>query len=301
MDWFRFYHGAYKDPKVRNLRADLHKFWVHVLCVASESKPRGFIESEESLRLTLGLPAAQVRRWVGELCALGLVDRGEGETFSPHNWEARQKRSDDAAKRKSKQREKTCDEAAESEEKPETQEQTENGATMSRDTSEAIVLLELELELEKDKENTPQTPKHDDGPETIPITEAKPKRKPNPKVDRHSDEYVPPAWIDASLWKEYLVVRRHKNAVLSYNSVELIVKELEKFRDKHGCDPNEILKNSVMGPWVGVFLPRHLQDQKNSSPWNASTQKPASKQQVFYADDDAETNRFDPICAGGQS
>ena len=104
MKWFRFYHEVCRDPKVQMMRAELFRFWINVLCVASESKNRGRIESEDHLRLALGLDRATTKRWLSELEALALLHRSFDGVFTPHNWDARQPESDDSSIRKRHER-----------------------------------------------------------------------------------------------------------------------------------------------------------------------------------------------------
>lgn len=104
MKWFRFYHAAYRNPKVQDMRPELFRFWVNLLCVASESEPRGTIASEAHLRLALGLTKASVKRWVSELEASVLLHRSSTGTLHPHDWDDLQPEGDDEGKRKKRQR-----------------------------------------------------------------------------------------------------------------------------------------------------------------------------------------------------
>lgn len=99
MKWFRFYHEAYRNPKVQDMRPELFKFWVNVLCVASESETRGTIPSEAHLRLALGLTKPTTRRFTSELEALSLLHRSEQGALLLHDWHQLQPESDDSAKR----------------------------------------------------------------------------------------------------------------------------------------------------------------------------------------------------------
>lgn len=108
MKWYRFYNEVYRDPKVQDLRAELFRFWVNFMCVASESEPRGQVTSEAHLRRALGLSAATVRRYCSDLEGALLLHRSSTGALVPHNWELRQPDSDDSAKRKRDQRERTC-------------------------------------------------------------------------------------------------------------------------------------------------------------------------------------------------
>lgn len=107
MKWFRFYHEAYRNPKVQEMRPELFKFWVNFLCVASESEERGRVASEGHLKLALGLTKPTTKRYVSELEALSLLHRDDQGGLRPHDWDDLQPDSDDAAAIKRRQRAKT--------------------------------------------------------------------------------------------------------------------------------------------------------------------------------------------------
>lgn len=103
MEWFRFYHEALNDPKVQQLRPELFKHWVNLLCVANLTTPRGTFPNLDDVSFLMRLPKPKIVSIIDELSELGLIDRVEG-ILKPHNWEARQRRSDDVAKRVAKHR-----------------------------------------------------------------------------------------------------------------------------------------------------------------------------------------------------
>lgn len=86
------------------MRAELFKFWVNFLCVASESEDRGTVASEAHLRLALGLTKPTCSRYVSELEALSLLHRTEQGALRPHDWDELQPEGDDEGKRKKRQR-----------------------------------------------------------------------------------------------------------------------------------------------------------------------------------------------------
>lgn len=99
MKWFRFYSEVWHDPKVERLPAPLFKHWVMLLCLASEGSPRGSLPADERVvAYSLRVNVAQSRRVISQLCERGLLDQIEGR-FIPHNWDARQPLSDNAAAR----------------------------------------------------------------------------------------------------------------------------------------------------------------------------------------------------------
>lgn len=88
--WFRFYDDAINDPKVQRLSAEMFRAWVNMLCLAS--KYGGAIPKADiafALRATEKGAAAIVDY---------LMDRDlledRGDFITPHNWDARQYKSD---------------------------------------------------------------------------------------------------------------------------------------------------------------------------------------------------------------
>lgn len=162
MKWFRFYHDAYRDPKVQNMRPELFKFWVNFLCVASESEDRGTIRSLDHLRRALGLSRRLTERYCGELEAMGLLHRGDSEAttklhssndfpLTPHNWSERQPEGDDAGLRKKRLRNKTC-----------VNKQDQMSRDTSRDTSrDKNGTLPVQ---DRDRDRNPPTPLRPDRP-----------------------------------------------------------------------------------------------------------------------------------------
>ena len=141
MKWFRFYHASYRNPKVQEMRPELFRFWVNMLCVASESEERGTIPSEAHLGRALGLSKALVKRYCSDLEALVLLHRSDTGALTPHDWHALQPDSDDAAKRKR-------DERARAYEK----QQSEMSRDMSRDKN-VTVTCKTQIQNERETEN----------------------------------------------------------------------------------------------------------------------------------------------------
>ena len=88
--WFRFYDAALDDPKVQGLSDRLFRVWVNLLCVASKNE--GAIP-EADLPFLLRMEARKVAALLDTLVARGLIDRFDTHT-EPHNWKARQYKSD---------------------------------------------------------------------------------------------------------------------------------------------------------------------------------------------------------------
>jgi len=65
-------------------------------------------------------------------------------------------------------------------------------------------------------------------------------------------EVVLPEWIVKETWDDFLEMRKDKKSTPTPRAQELIIKELEKFRAA-GDNPNEVLNQSIMNGWKGVF------------------------------------------------
>lgn len=101
--WFRMYTDVLDDPKVQKLPPVLFKTWVNLLCLASRND--GHLPPPEDIAFALRMDESDCAGQVQELVQRGLLDAGEG--LAPHNWEARQFKSDKdttAAERKRAQR-----------------------------------------------------------------------------------------------------------------------------------------------------------------------------------------------------
>ena len=68
-----------------------------------------------------------------------------------------------------------------------------------------------------------------------------------------------PEWIDKELWDAFLEMRKKKRASPTKKAIDLLVKELGKLK-ADGNDPNEVLKQSIMRNYTGVFPVK--QDEK---------------------------------------
>lgn len=101
MKWFRFYSEAVNDPKVQRLPGDLFKLWVNLLCLANENSERGTLPADiEDVAWRLRIDSDLLRQQLHTLQGMRLLDWSEDtECYTCHNWEARQKVSDDVTAR----------------------------------------------------------------------------------------------------------------------------------------------------------------------------------------------------------
>ncbi len=66
------------------------------------------------------------------------------------------------------------------------------------------------------------------------------------------DNTILPEWIDKDTWEAFLEMRSKKRAIPTEKAKGLLIKELEKLRGE-GHDPNEVLNQSIMRNYTGVF------------------------------------------------
>jgi hypothetical protein len=94
--WFRFYDDVINDPKVLSLPEAMRWSWVAVLCIASKND--GKLPEIQHLALMLRVSKQRAASILAALRNAGLVDKTE-TGFVPHNWDARQYKSDVSTER----------------------------------------------------------------------------------------------------------------------------------------------------------------------------------------------------------
>ena len=96
MKWFRFYADALRNPKVAALSDREFRLWVSLLSVASEND--GKIPPLETLKHVLKTRLDHLSTGVERLLTIGLIDRLEA-SYTPHNWDKFQYKSDTSTPR----------------------------------------------------------------------------------------------------------------------------------------------------------------------------------------------------------
>ena len=66
------------------------------------------------------------------------------------------------------------------------------------------------------------------------------------------EKFILPIWIDKDTWDAFLEMRKSKRAMPTDKAIQLLIKELEKLKGE-GHDPNEVLNQSTMRNYTGVF------------------------------------------------
>jgi hypothetical protein len=97
--WFRFYSEVLHDSKVQTLKPEMFRAWVNLLCLANEGTERGRLPELKQVAFALRLSEEKAAQVIGQLTACGLIDADEAGGNRPHNWDRRQRDSDDVNSR----------------------------------------------------------------------------------------------------------------------------------------------------------------------------------------------------------
>jgi uncharacterized protein YdaU (DUF1376 family) len=62
-----------------------------------------------------------------------------------------------------------------------------------------------------------------------------------------------PDFISSEAWFAFKDHRKLKRAPLTHRAEELILKKLEKWKNEHGWNPDDILNQSIENGWTGIF------------------------------------------------
>lgn len=72
-----------------------------------------------------------------------------------------------------------------------------------------------------------------------------------------------PDWLPLEDWEDFLSMRKAKKKPVTEKASEIILKKLEHFKSE-GYSVSEILQNSIINSWTGVFEPRQSHPQNES-------------------------------------
>lgn len=64
-----------------------------------------------------------------------------------------------------------------------------------------------------------------------------------------------PDWLDKELWESFLQFRKEVKSKMTDHAQDLAIRKLDKWR-KAGHDPKEIIENSIINGWKGLFEPK---------------------------------------------
>lgn len=90
--WWRAYDEAANDPKLQRLDGESFKAWFNLMCLSSMNG--GVLPSIDDVAFTLRMTKDKAAAMLAKLVTKGLFDRRDDGAFEPHNWSARQYKSD---------------------------------------------------------------------------------------------------------------------------------------------------------------------------------------------------------------
>jgi DNA-binding transcriptional ArsR family regulator len=103
--WFRLYDDLVDDPKIQRLPGDTVKALLNLWCLASQND--GMLPAADDIAFKLRMKPAKVDHLLSVLGECGLIDSDE-TGMRPHNWNARQFKSDVSNERVKRHRERKC-------------------------------------------------------------------------------------------------------------------------------------------------------------------------------------------------
>lgn len=188
--WFRFYDAALDDPKVQRLPDPAFRAWVNLMCLASRNDGK-ISENVENLSFALRKSVGKTRELLQILISAGLVDQLESG-LEPHNWSARQYKSDVSTVRVKRFRKRF-------ETVSETSPDTEQNRTDKKERTPPAVAVAV-------------VP-------SLPTAASVPKP-------------VLPAWLDGAAWDGFLEMRKRIRAPMTGRAEKLAIAELERLANQ---------------------------------------------------------------------
>jgi len=131
--WFRVYDDLVDDPKVQRLSAEHFRALINLWCLASQNA--GYLPPVQDVAFKLRLSEDKAAKVLEALKAAGLIATDE-TGMSPHNWSARQFKSDVSNERVKRHRERHRNVTSTVTETPP---DTETDTEAKREDSETIV------------------------------------------------------------------------------------------------------------------------------------------------------------------
>ncbi len=95
--WWRAYDECVDDPKLGKLSDRLHRAWFNLCCIASSHG--GVLPPIADVAFKLRATEQKAAELIAALVSAGLFDRRPDGKCEPHNWEARQFKSDVSTQR----------------------------------------------------------------------------------------------------------------------------------------------------------------------------------------------------------
>ena len=255
--WIKVSLGLFDDEKIKIIESmpdkdSLLVIWVKLLIQAGKSNAGGYIRlteqipyTDEMLASIFGRPLNTIRLAIATFQKFGMIEVNTTSGIFLTNWAKYQNiETLDNIREKTRLRVAKHRLALK-----EALTNTPSNDTVTLQVTPDNVTVTQEKEIEKENKIENREKEGDKGVEGD---------KPLLSV------FVLPEWIDKKIWDNYLESRKKLKVPPTENAKGLLVKELERLKDD-GDDPNEVLNQSIMKSWRGVFpLKKNYSAQKES-------------------------------------
>lgn len=83
----------------------------------------------------------------------------------------------------------------------------------------------------------------------------KERKKDKKEKKKPIEDFAPPEWINPEVWEAFLQMRIAKKAPPTNYALNLIIKDLEKFKAS-GHNPDDVIRLSIKNNWTAVYEPK---------------------------------------------
>lgn len=102
----------------------------------------------------------------------------------------------------------------------------------------------------------------------------------NNKLNKE-EKFVIPTWIPKTEFEEYKKMRQKIKKPMTDRAIELVIKKLEQLKTE-GYEPKEVLEQSILNSWQGVFPLKDNRSEYKPSKIGKSTEKPTDDKEKYY-------------------
>jgi len=239
--WFRMHHDAVDDEKLRLLAFEDRWHFFALLCCKSS----GLLDSDAVLlrrkvAVKLGLDLATLDEVARRLDEVGLIDK---QTLQPKNWDKRQYKSDTSTDRVREYRSKN----------QQINKKKKSETDMKRFCNVSVTPpdTDTDTDTEADTETTKSIC-------VEPADFSLKKKSRIPKPDKQKIEL--PSWLKPEDWESLVSHRKSIKSPMTLQAQKLSIAKLDELR-RHGHDPTEVINQTILNGWKGLF-PLRLEQQQ---------------------------------------
>ena len=131
---------------------------------------------------------------------------------------------------------------------PKDQQSTSNRPTIDQQSTTTKQYNNITIKQDNKDSDSPHSPPRGKDAKTA----SQKSKKTNPK-QQQQDDFKPPDGIDPDVWGDYEAMRKLIKKPLTPKAKELVVKKLIDLNKQTNQCPNDILNQSIMNSWQGVF------------------------------------------------